>query len=1077
MLQYVALICYIEGKYCMHKKYICRCTAIAVLVILTVIGLCSCGNKDASGYGLTEKTDGSLILVLPEGVGQAAEIPVKRLEEDISSYTVVYSKTAGRELSWAASAVQDALTGITDGLSLFAKEIVADGTDVGTKKIIVSAEGSSDSMRTGDFSIYCEGGNLVMNAGSETAVIKAANMFAEYFIDKDNNTILLPDGAGYTYHADYICDAVTINDVPITDYRIEAGDESVANSILTAFVEGLTGYESSTDESSPVIIFEKTAEAGCCSVQADGSNIVIYYSDEVGADSAARFFTSVVINNGGIDIDKTAQAAEVTLSEVQSITAEEIKALSPITLYVATNGDDSAAGTKASPLATMEGARLRARSCGWTTPASINVVFRGGEYTQVSPVFFDEADSGTSLSPVTYAAYDGETVNIYGGYKIDASLITKAENTETVNNVAGSKPVYPELTVGEKTSVIDRVIDDTAKENLMQIDLCGLVDHIPNTWCWEYKEENADFPTEIFINGTALENARYPNSQDNTDLSYLRTVKNPVINDDGSKTIFFDDETAERANLWSEDTYDDLRIFGYLKWDWQNDRYVASDIDTEEQSVTIYGGTRSAFSNIDSEDEDRRYYFFNIPEEIDVPGEYYIDRESRILYFYPPDNFSADDVYISILDEAMLQLYKTADITFENLNFGYTRGFVMDADEVESLTLQNCTMKHIASVAACLDGMRITVSGCEICDTAIGGISITGGDIKNLISAESVLENSEIYNIGRNRCATVRIPGFDFLQSVYVKSVGLVVRNNELHDNPGLIMEIHSNDVIVEYNEIYNAVTDYADAGAVGTGHMPWVFGDVIRYNFFHDIGNPYGSVGTTAVGQQAIHIDDGHTGWEIYGNVFWNGAIDFPEDEDIQNAAVWTHASQFSHIYNNIIIGYPYAYKNVEWETVNVDGLEYEWDWMRFIYTTASQSMLDYGVDSELWREHYEGTIWEQTYDYVTNEWLTAGYNSMTEEEFKQYVKDNKWAPVASNVIDENVFVDDMLYPHDDMTNSEKDNIGSCTQSDNYATDDTSIFKSFGEDFALTDEALVQIREVIPDFENIPFDKIGIQK
>ena len=48
--------------------------------------------------------------------------------------------------------------------------------------------------------------------------------------------------------------------------------------------------------------------------------------------------------------------------------------------------------------------------------------------------------------------------------------------------------------------------------------------------------------------------------------------------------------------------------------------------EQRDSSCAFYGGMR--------------YYVFNIAEELDAPGEYYIDRENSVLYFYPTENFS-----------------------------------------------------------------------------------------------------------------------------------------------------------------------------------------------------------------------------------------------------------------------------------------------------------------------------------------------------------------------------------------------------------------------------------------------------
>ncbi|MDF2834645.1 MAG: right-handed parallel beta-helix repeat-containing protein [Paenibacillus sp.] len=84
--------------------------------------------------------------------------------------------------------------------------------------------------------------------------------------------------------------------------------------------------------------------------------------------------------------------------------------------YVATGGDDNNPGSEREPYRTIDRAVLRVReiiASGAREP--ITVYIRGGRYERQTPLRFDERDSGTAESPVTYRAYPGEEVVITGG--------------------------------------------------------------------------------------------------------------------------------------------------------------------------------------------------------------------------------------------------------------------------------------------------------------------------------------------------------------------------------------------------------------------------------------------------------------------------------------------------------------------------------------------------------------------------------------------------------------------------------------------------------------------------------------
>lgn len=99
--------------------------------------------------------------------------------------------------------------------------------------------------------------------------------------------------------------------------------------------------------------------------------------------------------------------------------------------YVAPNGDDGWSGKLAAPnaertdgpFATIARAReaIRAMSAEERVAHPITVWIRGGSYYLEEPLVFGPEDSGTFASPITYAAYPGETPILSGGRPIRAA--------------------------------------------------------------------------------------------------------------------------------------------------------------------------------------------------------------------------------------------------------------------------------------------------------------------------------------------------------------------------------------------------------------------------------------------------------------------------------------------------------------------------------------------------------------------------------------------------------------------------------------------------------------------------------
>ena len=98
-----------------------------------------------------------------------------------------------------------------------------------------------------------------------------------------------------------------------------------------------------------------------------------------------------------------------------------------IEIFVAPNGDDSAAGTIDAPLKSLEGAKDKVASLRNNDNVPVNVYFRGGVYHFKDTVKFGKLDSGTKNAPITYMAYADEEPKFSGGVKIETEDFNRVE--------------------------------------------------------------------------------------------------------------------------------------------------------------------------------------------------------------------------------------------------------------------------------------------------------------------------------------------------------------------------------------------------------------------------------------------------------------------------------------------------------------------------------------------------------------------------------------------------------------------------------------------------------------------------
>jgi hypothetical protein len=61
----------------------------------------------------------------------------------------------------------------------------------------------------------------------------------------------------------------------------------------------------------------------------------------------------------------------------------------------------------------------------------------------------------------------------------------------------------------------------------------------------------------------------------------------------------------------------------------------------------------------------QRYFYFNVLEELDVAGEYYLDRANGMLYFWPPSAVGPNArTFVSVFGYDMINIQTATNITF-----------------------------------------------------------------------------------------------------------------------------------------------------------------------------------------------------------------------------------------------------------------------------------------------------------------------------------------------------------------------------------------------------------------------------
>ncbi len=529
-------------------------------------------------------------------------------------------------------------------------------------------------------------------------------------------------------------------------------------------------------------------------------------------------------------------------------TQKERQKLDGADLYVAPDGSDENDGSIDHPLATIEKAQELVRTMDKTQKNGITVAVKAGEY-RVESLRFSSEDSGTADCPVTWASYgDGEAI-LNGGATIPSDAFL---------------PVSDEATLGRLSAEArDRIVcadlfalGVTAEQygKLYAIGSYNTAGKYTGDW-------TGPLACELFFNDTRCTTARYPNGDEwlytgkviRTGTG-LETNGDATKNKDWDKLVdpqpdIYETDAALASRIESWQTLDNVWMFGYWKYDWADASTPIESFDSATRQLTpkfvsLYGTKSGA-----------PYYFYNVLEELDAPGEWYLDREKGKLYLYPPEDLVSARIDLSLSTEPVLTAENADHLTFDGFTVKGTRGdgIVMSGS---GNTVKNCLIKNVAGDALKMTGYDNLASENEITRTGRGGISLSGGERETLTAGNNRADNNLIHDWSEIYLT--------YQPAVSLSGVGNVCSHNEIYNSPHEAITYSGNDHVIEYNLIHDVCLLSDDAGAIYTGRRWDWYGNVIRYNAVFNVG----ADGHEPTG---IYMDDALSGQTIYGNLVVN--------------------------------------------------------------------------------------------------------------------------------------------------------------------------------------------------------------
>lgn len=494
-------------------------------------------------------------------------------------------------------------------------------------------------------------------------------------------------------------------------------------------------------------------------------------------------------------------------------------AAAPLALYIAPHGIDTAAGSQKAPLATLDGAKARIRTLTQASrlPAEgIAVWLRGGTYALKQTFTLAAADLPNA--PVTIQAFPHEYVRLIGGLE-----------------VKGWHPVT-------EASVLSR-LDPAAQNHVLEADLKaqGITDYGVLS-SRGFGRPITPSSLELFFQNMPMTLARWPNA------GQWASIAGTPAGQDGGLFAY----SGDRPARWAKD--DDAWIHGYWTFDWADSYEKIQSIDTAKHEIATvaphgpFGYTTGHY-----------WYALNILEELDSPGEWYLDRKDGKLYFWPPSDVKKGHPTVSLLHD-LVHLDHVSRVTLRGLTLEGCRGKGVIIDGGSHNLITDCTIRNTGNQGAIIaNGTNNGFQSCKITETGDSGITLSGGDRKTLTPGRNFALNCKIWHY--SRWDRTYQPG------VSIDGVGNRIAHCLIYDAPHNAILLSGNDHLIEYNEIHHVCLETGDAGAFYMGRDWTMRGNVIRYNYFHDIGGSTGVKGEFH-DAMAIYLDDTAAGTTVFGNV-----------------------------------------------------------------------------------------------------------------------------------------------------------------------------------------------------------------
>ena len=583
-------------------------------------------------------------------------------------------------------------------------------------------------------------------------------------------------------------------------------------------------------------------------------------------------------------------------------------------LYVSTKGDDKAAGTKDAPLATLDEALARMENAGGGT-----IFMMGGTYSVTETVKLTSRHSGLRQSPLFIKAYNEEEV-------------TLTSNTQL--STAGDKWFY----LDETDPLFERFPEEARLWiRYTTLDLQGFTNAdipeitksgAPSLYVGGDEYVMARFPNETIDNRELLYfthayDTGTVTTRDGSDLYFTWVERankagwNPttkivgweirVLNmKDNEKDKYshweYGDEILSWVNtgdIWYYGSTFEGWEFGYYNLALETEgAWWAHNEDGEQYDPRVddvpylgrpktdgYYSLKSMTHNSwgckvsgNSSAGRNTFYLFNAAEALDAPGEWFLDRDTGILYLYPEEEHSdlgSCGMSVSNAESFdLMSVSSTQNLVIDGITFDGSSKNGLYMSSGRNIAIQNCTFRN---TKAC----NLSMTECLSAAILYNDFSAAYSTLLNIQNSSSALSLTPTNNVVQNNVFHDPMP----LKQTALSWGGcrLVVSHN--YFNNTTTQGSSGVECILEYNRFEGGSKDITDGGFIYASGAT-CRQNHYRYNLFHMFNATHNAIYNDTMGSgnysyynviSTLHSNSDHnkswyssTGWGNvhYGNI-----------------------------------------------------------------------------------------------------------------------------------------------------------------------------------------------------------------